>query len=122
MDKKLQAQLKSDLEKAKKQLTQQLQSFAKKDPRLKGDWDTSFPKFGNHRSEQDENADEVEQYEALLPVEHALEKRLVDVDKALEKIAKGKYGKCEKCQKPIEPKRLQVVPEATLCIKCKDAK
>ena len=119
MDQKQVKQFQQELEKEKNKLTKQLKSFAKKDPRLKGDWDTKFPKFGEHRSEQDENASEVERYENLLPIEHTLELRLVEVEKALARIEKGKYGKCEKCKKSIEIERLKALPEASLCMKCK---
>jgi len=120
MDKQLIQKFETELEKEKKKLTDQLKSFAKKDLRLKGDWDTKFPIFGDQSQGQDENIDEVEEYENLLPVEHTLELRLADIEKALKKIKKDKYGKCEKCKKDIEIKRLEVVPEAKLCMKCKN--
>lgn len=41
---------------------------------------------------------------------------LSDVDKALLAIKNGTYGKCEVCGKDIELDRLEVIPEATLCI------
>jgi DnaK suppressor protein len=119
MDKKLQKQFQKQLEKTKKQLIKDLEGFAKKDPKLKGDWDTRFPQFGIHRSEQDENVSEVEQYSNLLPVEHTLELRLQDIERALLRIKKGTYGKCDKCGKEIELKRLKACPEAMLCMKCK---
>ena len=31
------------------------------------------------------------------------------------------YGKCEACGKPISVKRLEALPSASLCIKCKAA-
>ena len=30
----------------------------------------------------------------------------------------GAYGICERCNKPINPDRLAVLPDATLCINC----
>jgi sigma-B regulation protein RsbU (phosphoserine phosphatase) len=41
---------------------------------------------------------------------------LCDVDAALEKIAKGKYGLCETCHEPIENERLVVDPLIRNCI------
>ena len=120
MNKTLQKQLKGELIKEKKRLTKQLESFAKKNPNIEGDWKTNFPSFGHHRSEQDENADEVEKYENMLPIEYALEKKLQKVNQALNRIEKGTYGKCQNCQKNIETKRLKVAPEAELCLKCKE--
>lgn len=40
------------------------------------------------------------------------------IAKALSKIKKGNYGKCECCGKAIEPGRLEAMPTATFCIAC----
>lgn len=42
--------------------------------------------------------------------------------KALEKIDLGTYGKCESCGRPIPKERLEALPEATLCVACKQKK
>jgi|SRR5450759_638446 DnaK suppressor protein len=47
-----------------------------------------------------------------------LEHKLEGVQTALRSIEKGKYGKCERCGKDIDPERLEVRPDATLCISC----
>ena len=44
---------------------------------------------------------------------------LLDIDDALKRIKDGKYGKCILCGKVIAQKRLQAVPHAKLCLKCK---
>ena len=118
MDKKTLEQLKKKLQVEKKKLTRELKSFAKKDPKIKGNWLTRFPLFGAGRSHSDEKAEELEGYENLLPVEHALEARLKDIEEALERIEKGNYGKCVNCGKEIRIKRLEIVPEAKLCSVC----
>ncbi len=118
MDKDLQKNLQKKLEAEKKRLIKDLKFFAKKDPQLKGNWLTRFPFFSLSRSHKDENAEETEGYENLLPIEHTLELRLKDIENALIKVKKGNYGRCEKCQRKIELKRLEVVPEARLCLKC----
>ena len=41
------------------------------------------------------------------------------VDRALERIDQGTYGICEQCQRPINPERLRVLPQALLCVQCK---
>ena len=43
---------------------------------------------------------------------------LEDIDNALSKMDKGKFGFCEICQKPIAANRLNAVPWARLCIRC----
>jgi len=108
-------QIQEKLEKDKIALEKQLETFAKRDPNLKGDWDTRFPDFDGNLEEA---ADEVEEYTSRLPVEFSLETRLRDINLALEKLKQGKYGKCEKCGKKIDGKRLEIHPEARLCMKC----
>jgi DnaK suppressor protein len=47
-----------------------------------------------------------------------LEAKLEGIEAALRSIEKGKYGICERCGKEINPERLEVRPDATLCIHC----
>ncbi len=47
-----------------------------------------------------------------------LESRLARVQAALRSIEKGKYGICERCNKEIPTERLEVRPDATLCVTC----
>ena len=44
---------------------------------------------------------------------------LVQMERAMERLDKGTYGRCESCQQPIPKPRLQAFPSATLCVKCK---
>jgi len=43
------------------------------------------------------------------------------LNEALERIEKGTYGMCRTCGNPIDKVRLEAVPHATQCIKCKNA-
>ena len=45
MNKKLLKELKEKLEKQKNSIETELEKFATKDKKLKGDWDTRYPKF-----------------------------------------------------------------------------
>lgn len=119
MDKKLINKFAKKLESEKGKLIKRLSSFARKDPKIKGNWRTRVPflnRFGTFSPAED--AEKREAYENLLPVEHALEVRLQAVNDALQKIKKGAYGKCEKCGKRIEARRLKAVPEARTCLTC----
>lgn len=115
MNKKLLQELKEKLEKEKVAIIKQLKTFATQDPKLKGDWDSRFPDFDGG---MEEAADEVEEYTSRLPVEFSLEIQLRDINLALNKIKQDKYGKCEKCGKKIDEKRLKVHPAARDCMKC----
>jgi DnaK suppressor protein len=122
MNKKLIEELKEKLEKEGKSIEKELDKFAKKDDKLKGDWDTVFPKFNGGESgsgDMEKAADEVEEYSTLLPIEYSLESKLQNINLALEKIKKGTYGKCEKCKKEISEERLRAFPEAKTCNDCK---
>ena len=44
---------------------------------------------------------------------------LASIDEALQKIAEGTYGICEWCKKDIPKKRLEALPEATMCTQCR---
>lgn len=120
MDKNFLKTQEEKLEKSKKSLENQLASFAKRSKVSKKDWQTSWPQLDGGLEEE---ADEVEEYTTLLPQEYALEIKLRDVNLALEKIQnpkKGlKYGFCEKCKKEISKERLEAIPEARTCAKCK---
>jgi len=99
----------------KKFIIVQLKRFAKRDKNTKDNYKTDFLHLGEH---QDENSIEVSDYVSNISVEHSLEKGLKNIEGALKKTSEGTYGICSKCGKPINPKRLEIVPEATLCIKC----
>ncbi|MGZ6142477.1 MAG: TraR/DksA family transcriptional regulator [Myxococcales bacterium] len=45
---------------------------------------------------------------------------LARIDRALLKLrdAPGEYGLCEECEEEIAPRRLQLMPQATLCAEC----
>lgn len=44
---------------------------------------------------------------------------LYHLDQALERIENGVYGICTDCKQPISKERLEAVPYALKCIKCK---
>lgn len=121
MDKDLLQKLEENLKKDGQELEENLKTFATKDKKLKGDWDTNFPQYseGGNKSDLDIAAEEVEEYSNLLPVEYVLEIRLENINSALKKIKTDQYGICEKCKKQISLERLKVSPEARFCINCK---
>ncbi len=121
MEKAVIQKIKEELKKEKASFEKELQKFAKKDKQPTGDWDTRFPSYDSKETGDaalEQSADEVEEYVTLLPIEHSLEVRLKNINSALEKIEKGKYGTCEKCGKEIPSERLGAAPEARFCLKC----
>ena len=112
--------LQKKLEEQKASLKKELESFATEDKNLKHNWDAKYP--NREDKDKDEEADEVQEYENALSLEHSLELKLKNVVEALEKIKQNKYGACEKCGKEIEAERLQAAPEARLCMRCNNGK
>lgn len=45
---------------------------------------------------------------------------LYHIDEALRRIYRNQYGNCEECGNPISKQRLNIIPYARLCIKCKE--
>jgi DnaK suppressor protein len=121
MEKQLIQELKKKLLEEKDLLKKDLLKFADKDKKVPDDYDTRFP-YLERSSAPDEDAEEVEQYETLLALEHSLELRLKDVNDALEKIENGQYGECENCHQKIEIARLKANPAARFCMKCSNQK
>lgn len=45
---------------------------------------------------------------------------LEEIDEALERLESGEYGSCETCGLEIPDARLEVLPDARLCLKCQE--
>lgn len=66
----------------------------------------------------DTDAAEQSGHERISAIRRAVERKHIQVKKALTRIKLGKYGICEHCGKMIDTDRLMIMPEATLCVKC----
>ncbi len=114
-------ELQKRLEIKKIELEKELEAIAEKDKRGSGHWEPRFPNDTTNTDIEDEN-EEVEEYENLLPVSYILEEDLKNVNLALEKIKNNTYGKCENCNKDLSEERLTVLPEARYCNDCSSNK
>ena len=74
---------------------------------------------GSPFGKREEEATETLELEKRLNMENRLRQDLASVDHALDKIQKGTYGNCDNCGKPIDPARLEALPQANLCMDCK---
>jgi len=69
--------------------------------------------------EEGELATEVVEIEKGLILEKRVRDQLSEVEHALHKLDQGTYGLCDICGQPIEPARLEALPQASLCLSCK---
>jgi DnaK suppressor protein len=74
---------------------------------------------GSLYSEQGEFATEIIEAEKGLILEKRVRDQLAEVEYALHKFDQGTYGLCDICGQPIEPARLEALPQANLCLSCK---
>jgi RNA polymerase-binding transcription factor DksA len=74
---------------------------------------------GSPFGKREEGATEAFELEKRLALERWLTEALVEVEHALKKYEAGTYGICDLCSRPIEPARLEALPQANLCLECK---
>lgn len=54
---------------------------------------------------------------SLIQMLETRERQFLD---ALQSVEAGEYGKCKRCREPINPERLQAIPDAKYCIRCQE--
>ena len=107
------AELYKRLEKEKTELSEKLRQLKSRgQPSLERRVDSPFGK-------REEAADEVSELEKRLALEKGLRDTLAEIEHALRKYEAGTYGLCDSCGQPIEQARLEALPQASLCLKCK---
>jgi RNA polymerase-binding transcription factor DksA len=87
-------------------------------PAQRGAYQLTPPDYG---SDEDENSAEVATFTTDLSVKEVLESSLRDIRAALDRLAKGTYGTCKYCGKPIDERRLLARPASSSCVQCKEA-
>ena len=74
---------------------------------------------GSPFGKREEEATETLELEKRLALENRIRQEMATVEHALDKIEKGTYGLCDNCGQPIDPERLEALPQANLCLNCK---
>ena len=74
---------------------------------------------GSPFGKREEEATESFELEKRLTLEKRIREQLAEVEHALQKFEEGTYGLCDNCGQPIDPARLEALPQAALCLKCK---
>lgn len=65
-----------------------------------------------------EEAQEEAAANSLLALNEQERRELKDIQRALDKLDEGTYGKCERCSKDIGEPRLMALPMVRYCISC----
>ena len=104
------------LEEEKTRIEKELSEIAVKTPGSKDKWSATYPfsdddKSGSSSS-MENMGDEVEEYNERLSEEDTLEKRIHEINMALERISANTYGTCSVCNKDIPMERLNANPAA----------
>ena len=107
-------ELRKRLEEEKERLTKELSRL--REIRMSPEQGNEIRGYGEERSEDATKTIELEKRIAL---EENLRSSLSEVEHALDKFDNGTYGLCDECGQPIDPARLEVLPQANLCIDCK---
>ncbi|HAS04235.1 MAG TPA: molecular chaperone DnaK [Dehalococcoidia bacterium] len=103
--------MKLHLEDDRKRLEEQLEQ-------LKASRPTENRREGSPFGKREEEATETADLENRMALEHRTREQLAEVERALDKFDKGTYGTCEICGKPINPERLEALPQALYCMEC----
>ncbi len=74
---------------------------------------------GSPFGKREEEATESFELEKRLALEKRIRDQLAEVEHALNKFEQGTYGLCDGCGQPIDPARLEALPQANLCLNCK---
>ena len=105
--------LRSRLEGEQRRLNKELeQSIASVRP-------TEERREGSPFGKREEEATESLELEKRLALEKRIREQLAEVEHALQKFQEGTYGLCDSCGQPIDPARLEALPQASLCLNCK---
>ena len=74
---------------------------------------------GSPFGKREEEASETLELEKRLAIEKRIRDQMAEVEHALGKFEQGTYGLCDSCGQPIDPARLEALPQANLCLSCK---
>src|SRR3990167_4674762 len=99
-------------------LYQNLKLWEKRKVQLKKEDPFSTPGRVLDNASPDTEAEEQFGHAKNLAIRIQLDRKIIQIRRALARIKIGKYGICENCGSMIDTDRLMVYPEATFCVKC----
>ena len=106
-------QLRSRLESEQRRLLGELEQLQANLPPIE------VRREGSPFGKREEEATESFELEKRLALEKQIRDQLDEVEHTLHKLERGTYGLCDNCGQPIDPARLEALPQASLCMNCK---
>jgi RNA polymerase-binding transcription factor DksA len=79
--------------------------------------DSGRPSFSNHLAE---DASDASEWQSRAAMSHHMVAELQQVERAMYLMRTNRYGQCEQCGRAIPPRRLSILPSATLCVACQE--
>ena len=115
MTQNLSSEFKTQLEKERLLLEQELSSVGRINPSDPSDWEPSVNRINSETAELEGRASEISEFEDSNAIEVELEKRYREVLAAILRIESNAFGICRICGIAIEPARLHANPAAQTC-------
>jgi len=104
-------EIKTVLENEKQKVIHQLRLLKESDP-------FQDPSYVIDNTPVDTDVREQEAHQRIEAEMDTLRKKRNDIDIALQRLEKGTYGICKRCNKEIPAKRLELIPETIYCVSC----
>ncbi|MDQ3045824.1 MAG: TraR/DksA family transcriptional regulator [Chloroflexota bacterium] len=115
MDTKTKKRAKAHLETRRGELQEEVQRLDAEMRTLGVEQELERGGLGNHMAE---DGSSVAEQDRILALGADLSELLRLVEEALDRIEDGSYGVCQRCEKPINPERLEAFPYVAYCIAC----
>jgi len=116
MNASLIATLKATLEQERERVLAELDEFEREGQETLSDVSGE----NNYRDHMADQGSATFARELDMTLEEQARETLGQIDRALSRIAEGTYGACTRCGEQIPTARLEAMPEAELCIACKE--
>lgn len=115
-DEKRDAKLKAALESERAELIIEIEDYEREGQESLSDVSGE----NNYRDHMADQGSATFARELEMSLEDIARENVVRIDAALGRMAAGEYGVCTRCGAPIPAERLEAMPDAELCIECKE--
>lgn len=109
-------QMRARLERERSRIRRELGDIQAHEQSLRAAAPTDSVGYTNHFADEASDYFEQEKDRTLIG---NLQRLAEQIDLALRKLDLGTYGICEQCGEPIDPERLEALPWATTCLRCR---